>query len=80
MFVSLVKLPHMHCHICSYYTPQEGCAHYGPDPLQTIANNIVSFTHNGNDKTIETGDFLAGIKHTLLYIKQKGIDISTLIN
>ena len=66
----------MDCHICTYWTKEEGCAHYGPDPIYTIANEVVAFAHLGNKDIKETGDFMAGIKYTLLYLQHKGIKIT----
>lgn len=69
----------MPCHICTYWTPEDGCDHYGPDrKLDQLMKDIVAFAHNGNTNIIETRDFRDGVKYALRYMKKQGIDVKSL--
>lgn len=64
----------MSCHLCNYWTPENGCNHYGPDSTYAlILAEIVAATHSGNYLIIETTDFKSGAFEALKYLENKGI-------
>lgn len=54
----------MKCHICIYWTPENGCNHYKP-----AVTEVVSYSHGFNLRIQETEDFESGVKHTVKYLE-----------
>jgi hypothetical protein len=64
----------MPCHLCIYWTPEDGCDHYGPDKKrEQLLKDIVAFTHKGRTDIVETRDFRDGAKYAIRYLIEKGV-------
>lgn len=64
------------CHICSSWSPFNGCKHYGPQDYsmnKEIIDAIVAAAHGQNKEIIETGDFYAGINAALICLRQNNM-------
>lgn len=62
----------MKCHICNYWTPEQGCAHYeAAEPYKTLVPKIISFVYKDSNNISEINDFKIGICAAIKYLMAK---------
>ncbi len=71
-----VQLKKDGCHMCSRWSALTGCNHYNPQDYELnkpIIDAIVAAMHTGNEKIIETTDFMQGINAALIALRQNDL-------
>lgn len=70
----------MGCHLCIYWTPENGCNHYEGnreiEDMEQLISDIIANEHKKDYRIIETNDFKAGIKSAIRYFKKEKLLIN----